>query len=843
MAKSEFAPGLPDPRRFGRVRDLPTNKELLWVIQKHLAERAGPHFDIRLGPRKGTLPTLLSWATRKLPTKPGQKILAFQQPLHTGDYADFEGKIVSGYGKGTVTTHDKGAVLVTKVEPDKINFAVIHRKHPETFTLIRKSGPPKVGTSRTRASQGGTWLMINTTPTEVIKHKKVHYTKVPQEDVEKLFSPEYLHEEKLDGAAALYKLFSDKIEILSYRPTTKGRPIVHSYRVGNTTGLNIPKHLVGSVLRGEIYGVRKPTGEAIPSQELGGILNAATQKSLAKQREQKVELRNAVFNILQYGKKKVPIKQPLAERMTMLKEVLGYLPEKKFHLPRMAETPEAQRKLWEEITSGKYPMTREGIVAWPVKGGKPTKVKLYDEHDVHVRDIFPGEGELAGVGAGGFKYSIEPGGPVVGEVGTGFTRATREEMFQQPEEYIGRVARIRAQEQFPGGAYRAPSFIALHEDYPGAKKSAGLAGPALLAAGLIGPSLLGKVLKRMRVKRLTEAAGKPADYGSYVAIRSALDAGNIPHIIAREANVSPALRATVGPETSAYLFPENPLSYFKAWLSKQSDFADLAKRHGAIISEGPLPTGYFAHELSHGTGLGTSPLYRKAVIGTSEAHKLGKPLGALVGAIAALAGKKPGLAAALGATAGAVPHIPQLFEESRANLRALGALRGSGLPGAGDLGISEAEYLTPAIGSAMTGAGTALTLKNILTMLKKLKKGASVESERVLAPLIKQALSDMGLEGDTLGDLVKHAKYVPPSRRKPPEMPESLQRALGKKPSYSAREHLLGAILGIDPVAVRNLSGAASRTSSFIEWLKSFSKPSLRPIGMHDPFLPYRAER
>ncbi len=341
MAKREFAPGLPDPTRFGRVASLPTLRPLQYVIQRHLAERAGPHFDIRFGPNGGTRPTLLSWAGRKLPEEPGQKTLAFRQPLHTGQYANFEGEIVSGYGKGTVKTHDKGKILVTKVTPDKINFVVIHKKHPETFTMIRRSGPPLGDvTERTKKTQGGTWLMINTTPTDVIEHKKIHYTQVPAEEVHKVMNPEYLHMEKLDGAAALYKLLSDRIEVMSYRPTTAGRPIIHTYRVGNTTGVNIPKHLVGSVLRGELFGVRTPTGEAIPAQELSGILNSSTLNALKKKQEQRVDLKNAIFNVMRYGKTPVSIDEPLAKRMKMLKEIMQHLPADTFQLPRSAETVE-----------------------------------------------------------------------------------------------------------------------------------------------------------------------------------------------------------------------------------------------------------------------------------------------------------------------------------------------------------------------------------------------------------------------------------------------------------------------------------------------------------------------
>lgn len=453
--RRDFAPGLPDPKIFGKLERLPTDELLNYVIQEHRARRAGRHLDLRFG-RMGRKGPLYSWAIPSgvLP-KPGEKrkLLAVRQPLHRGQYASFEGEITEGYGAGTVKTQDRGSVIITKVQPDRINFVVAHRKFPERFTLAKMKG---VGERN--------WLLINTTPTEIIPHKKVHYAKVEAGDVEKLFDPKYLISEKIDGAAALMKLFHDKIEILSYRPSVKGTPIVHTMRVGGTTDIKIPKHLVGSILRGEIYGVRK--GKTIPPQELGGILNASLAKSLEKQREGNIDLRVALFNILQRGREPVSMGVEYPKRLEMLREVMQHLPGNKFHLPRMETEPEKQKKLWEDIVGGLNPRTREGIVAWPIAGGKPVKVKLMPEADVYVREIFPGEKGLEGKAAGGFAYSISPTGPVVGRVGTGFDAATRVDMFQNPQDFIGRVARIRSQDQFESGAYRAPSFISLHEDYP-----------------------------------------------------------------------------------------------------------------------------------------------------------------------------------------------------------------------------------------------------------------------------------------------------------------------------------------------------------------------------------------
>ena len=717
---AEFAPGLPDPRRFGNVPDLPKGRELLYVVQKHLADRAGPHFDLRFGENLGTKPSLFSWAARHLPSEPGEKRMMFQQPLHTGQYADFEGDITSGYGKGKVKTHDKGRVLVTKVEPDKISFVVTHKKHPEMFTMVRTSGAPTRGTERTKRTQGGSWLMINTTPTDVIAHKKVRYSKVDQADIEKLFSPDYLHEEKIDGAAALYKLFSDKIEILSYRPSTSGRPIVHTYRVGGTTGINIPKRLVGSVLRGELYGVRRDSGEAIPAQELGGILNASTSKSLKKQQAQGVELRNRIFNVIQLGKQRLSPDDPRRERIAQLEEIMQHLPQPKFGLPRRAETPDEQRKMWEEIRSGKNPLTEEGIVAWPAAGGKPTKVKLYEEHDVHVKDIFPGEKRLAGVGAGGFGYSTEPGGPRVGEVGTGFTEETRRQMLEDPDQYIGRVARVKAQAKFPSGALRAPSFLSLHEDYPGVKKTAaaGAVGAGLVGAGLAGPDIATKLIKDKTSKLFNAVVSQTPDYNARYNLRKALGAEEVPHMKLLEMMGDSAKSA---PNSINYFAPTaDNASFIQTVMTHKPEFAQFARKHGLVLSKGTLTPSSFAHEMGHATGLGQSGLYRKLIGKLYGSGKNSPAIGAVVGGLLGLATKHPKLGALAGGGAAALMHAPTLFEEGRASLRASNALKKLNLKS--DQALPYMTYVAPAAGAAAVGAGTSLLagkLRKLLTLAKK----------------------------------------------------------------------------------------------------------------------------
>ena len=204
----------------------------------------------------------------------------------------------------------------------------------------------------------------------------------------------------------------------------------------------------------------------MPPQELGGLLNATIEHSLAKQKETGVSIKNMLYDIQQRGKEQIdPDVTPYAERRKMIQEIMQHLPQDTFGLSEEATNPEDAQKLWESIIGKTHPLTHEGVVIHPPTG-KPIKAKPMEESDVHITDVFPGAGRLQGTAAGGFGYSLEPGGNRVGEVGTGLTDELRRQLWTDRDDYVGRTARIRSQEQHPSGAWRAPSLIAMHEDYP-----------------------------------------------------------------------------------------------------------------------------------------------------------------------------------------------------------------------------------------------------------------------------------------------------------------------------------------------------------------------------------------
>lgn len=447
------ATGIPDRGEYGDpISGLTAGQIADWVVQKHKAERAGEHYDIRFGtPETG----LYSWASRKGLPQPGEKRLAVQQPIHSHGYKDFAGTIREGYGKGEVERHDLGKVLVTKTAPDAIHFSTAHRRFPERYVLIR----PKTGKN---------WLMLNTTKTQPTPYEKIHYKLVPQEKAEKALTnlqPGSSTQAKIDGAAALVQLYKDHFEVLSYRTQKHtGRPIVHTERVfGNRPQLDIPKEYQGQTLRGELYGTKDD--KAIPPHELGGLLNSSISKSLTDQEARRIKMKIMLFDVMNKQTGKHQLEVPYEQRMAQTKQIGSILPNDTFHYPEEAKTPEEAKALYERVASGQDPLSAEGVVVHPPTG-VPSKIKLRDEADVHIREFFPGAGKYKGSGVGGFRYSHEPEGPIAGEVGTGFSDEDRQKMHQDPEFYLGRIARVSYQNKKPSGALFAPSYMSLHEDYP-----------------------------------------------------------------------------------------------------------------------------------------------------------------------------------------------------------------------------------------------------------------------------------------------------------------------------------------------------------------------------------------
>ena len=490
VKQAEFAPGIEDPAVYGDLSKLQPGQLVDLIVQLHKAQRAGEHYDVRFGaPELG----LYSWATRKGLPQPGEAVALYEQPLHSYAYKDFQGVIPEGYGAGEVKLDQQGKLLLRSVKPWKVELVTAHTRHPERYVLLKPKG-----------WYGRTWLLRNITPTDLPLPEKRHYARKRWEEIrdklEEILSQGGTVEPKIDGASAIIYFGPKWLEIASFRRSrTTGRPILYTDRILPGKKIRVPKHLRGTTALGELFA-EDPEGRAVDPQVISALLNSSLARALEEQRNRKLRWRLALFDILRHGKRKLDWDVPRKERVELLKKLLEEVPELKEHLGAdlvpSATSPEAVRRMLEvmknvrtgqqgEKNEGKSRsdkknerisdaieqivrnLTREGLVVHPPRG-KPIKVPLTEEYDVYIRKFFPGTGKHSGR-VGGFYYSLTPDGPIVGKVGTGFSDELRSIMQENPEAFLGRVARVHAKGQYPSGALRAPALVALHEDYPGSE--------------------------------------------------------------------------------------------------------------------------------------------------------------------------------------------------------------------------------------------------------------------------------------------------------------------------------------------------------------------------------------
>jgi hypothetical protein len=457
----EFAPGIPAQKPISRLPSITPKTLNRWTlaVQDHEAARAGRHFDLRLvDPDAGKAH---SWAVPKarLP-EPGEKLLAVQTFTHTPAYAlEFGAKkpevIPEGYGKGRVRMAVKEPVDIVEANNNKVRFNVYRGKSNDEFVL--------------RRTKDNKWLLQNVTVTKDradVPQSKPKYKEVEPDAVD-VTNSQQLMMAKVDGAHNTFRLDAGQpVRVFSYRPTERDTGVIeHTHRFLPGFKQRVPQRLDGLVLRGELFASDPHTGRAREAVETGAVLNSGVWKS--RDTQQHAPLRAVIFDVARRAGKDIE-SIPYKEKLQILKRVNKALPF--LELPPMATSTRDKVDLLNRVRTGQEPITSEGVVLWPLGGGAPIKAKFRPDHDVYVREVFPETGQREGL-AGGFRYSWTPKGRIVGHVGTGLNHDLKRDMLENPQKYIGRVARVRAlgvyrdkENPKKPGALRAPSFQDWHLD-------------------------------------------------------------------------------------------------------------------------------------------------------------------------------------------------------------------------------------------------------------------------------------------------------------------------------------------------------------------------------------------
>lgn len=137
-------------REPGPAAEAATGQRALFVVQLHHATRR--HFDFRL--QVGN--ALKSWAVPKGPSyNPHTKRLAVEVEDHPLAYADFEGDIEHGYGKGHVDCFDRGTWSTrgnprTQLREGHLRFELFGKRLKGAWHLVRN----------TQSKRQPTWLLF-----------------------------------------------------------------------------------------------------------------------------------------------------------------------------------------------------------------------------------------------------------------------------------------------------------------------------------------------------------------------------------------------------------------------------------------------------------------------------------------------------------------------------------------------------------------------------------------------------------------------------------------------------------------------------------------------------------
>lgn len=427
ISNFEFAPGIPDKNIKASLPSFTNPQKWEFVLHDHKADKAGQHYDMRLGDPSTN--QAHSWVVRSWP-KPGEKVLAVMQPTHTVRYMDFSGVIEDGYGKGTVDIAERNQVEVTKSEPNKITFNKYNGGSIEKFALVRTNGDQ--------------WVLVNYTTSKQIGKFFSESPKFKMKDWSNKYTPKLgdVLLPKIDGAYATTILRPNKPPVvLSSRVSKKtGLPIEYTPKIYNLLGQISPSELGTTILRTEVFATKADNSE-LPNRTLGGILNANVWKSRELQKKFSAPLQLAATDVIRYRGRDVS-KLPIQAKLDIIDNI-----SKKFPIIQDPREVEKRTHFF------------EGKVVW--RDNKPHKVKVKPDYDVYVKNIFADKNNKM---AGGFEYSLTPDGPVVGRVGTGWKHNEKVDMLKNPQDYINRVAKVYAMEQHPSGALRAPSFYTWHLD-------------------------------------------------------------------------------------------------------------------------------------------------------------------------------------------------------------------------------------------------------------------------------------------------------------------------------------------------------------------------------------------
>ena len=443
------------PEPFADGKRVSRRKQPIFVVQRHDARRL--HYDFRLE-RDGVL---ASWAVPKgVPLEPGTQHLAVHVEDHPLEYAKFHGEIPKGnYGAGTVEIWDNGTYELVE---EKRNGGLTVRLHGKKLDGLWALVPARL------SGDEKNWLIVRK------KDETVAAPGGPRRRYQPMLASlaealprggDWVFEPKWDGYRALAYVRDTEVELRSRRD-------------------NDLTERFAAVARALPRALRTPScvldGEVCALDDHGRSSFSLMQQGLGR-------LVYYVFDVLEIDGQPV-----LDRRLSERRELLGELIDGRSQSVRMTDEFDDGEALLEAARE----QGLEGVMAkrtsCPYEQRRSrnwVKVKVRPEQEFVVAGYTKGQGRRTRLGSLVLAVQERDGLRWVGNVGTGFTEKTLDELLDRlrplertdsPLAVVPKMPRVRkgdiiwvepalvVEVQFAewthDGHLRAPAYLGVRDD-------------------------------------------------------------------------------------------------------------------------------------------------------------------------------------------------------------------------------------------------------------------------------------------------------------------------------------------------------------------------------------------
>jgi len=406
------------------------------IIQKHRASHL--HYDVSIFDGSQKVDTIRLSVSKAdwnslFPKHSGKPTSFIRQPNHLLEYCEQKHhNIPEGeYGAGTVDKVFDSPILIHKTDANKISFSLYDKEISGRFALL---------------NIGKAWMLV--------RKKDLSLPNLDRHSYRSIKAPvrNTIAEEKVDGNNEVIIIDEDGyIHIKGTRPGVDGRMPIHTAHASHITSAPRPE-FKDTILHGELFHKKGVNF-------LSGLLNSKPPKAwLTQKMHGRVTLH--VFDITRYKGKDVthlPYSERRAIYLGLCKELhdLSIRPVKSYSNPIAGFAVEKEGLVFKDPNSA---YKAETWLKW----------KHHDDEDLKIVDIVPVKDVVEGskwfkdglpVGTGAFI--VERNGVHI-KVGSGIPDWMRKDSFDNPQKYIGAVAKIEFMEATDKGSLRAPRFVDLH---------------------------------------------------------------------------------------------------------------------------------------------------------------------------------------------------------------------------------------------------------------------------------------------------------------------------------------------------------------------------------------------